>query len=88
MIVDAHHHLWQLARGDYHWMPGAPEILLQDYMPEDMAPLLRRFGVARTIVVQAAQTRAETDFLLELAAGTDFIAGVVGWLDMENEAFA
>ncbi|TPM36091.1 amidohydrolase family protein [Mesorhizobium sp. B2-3-4] len=88
MIIDAHHHLWQPARGDYHWMRGATDILLRDYMPRDMAPLLERFGVTRTIVVQAAQTRAETDFLLALAAETDFIAGVVGWLDMESEDFA
>lgn len=88
MIIDAHHHLWQPARGDYHWMQGAPDILLRDYMPHHLEPLLERFGVARTIVVQAAATRAETDFLLELAARTDFIAGVVGWLDMEADDFA
>lgn len=88
MIIDAHHHLWQTARGDYHWMQGAPDILLRDYRPEDMAPLLKRFGVDRTIVVQAAETRAETDFLLEIAARTDFIAGVVGWLDLEADDFA
>jgi L-fuconolactonase len=88
MIIDAHHHLWQPARGDYHWMRGAPDILARDYMPQDMAPLLERFGVTRTIVVQAAQTRDETDFLLALAERTDFIAGVVGWLDMESDDFA
>lgn len=88
MIIDAHHHLWRPERGDYDWMEGGPDILLRDYMPADMAPLLRRFGVTRTIVVQAAPTRAETDFLLQLAAENDFIAGVVGWLNMESEDFA
>jgi L-fuconolactonase len=88
MIVDSHHHLWRRARGDYHWMRDAPEVLLRDYMPDDIAPILQRFGVTKTIVVQAAQTRAETDFLLELAERTDFIAGVVGWLDMESNDFA
>ena len=88
MIIDAHHHLWQSARGDYHWMQHAPDVLHRDYMPQDMAPLLQRFGVAKTIVVQAAQTRAETDFLLDLATCTEFIAGIVGWLDMESDDFA
>jgi L-fuconolactonase len=37
--------------------------------------------------VQAAQTEAETDFLLDLAAESDFVSGVVGWLDFEDERF-
>lgn len=87
MIVDAHHHLWKPARNDYDWMRGALDILLRDYLPDDLAPVLQRFGVVKTIVVQAAQTRAETDFLLDLAGNTDFIAGVVGWLDLESDDF-
>lgn len=39
-------------------------------------------------MVQAAPTVAETDFLLELAQPEPFVAGVVGWLDMESEDFA
>lgn len=88
MIVDAHHHLWQAGRGDYHWMSPDVPVLARDYLAEDLRPILRRAGVDRTIVVQAAQTEAETDFLLTLAAEADFIAGVVGWLDFEDAAFA
>ncbi|WP_372424300.1 amidohydrolase family protein [Salinarimonas chemoclinalis] len=88
MIVDAHHHSWRTARGDYHWMAGAPDVLRRDYLPEDLEPHLRRFGVTRTILVQAAQTREETDFLLGLAARTPFVGGVVGWLDLESVDFA
>lgn len=87
MIIDAHHHLWIPERGDYTWMEGGPDILRRTYLPEDLAPDLHRFGVSKTIVVQAAQTRAETDFLLDLADRTNFIAGVVGWLDMESDDF-
>lgn len=88
LVVDAHHHFWRVSRGDYHWMqPGMGEPLLCDYLPADLAPLLRKAGVDRTVVVQAAQTQAETEFLLDLAGQTDFVAGVVGWLDMEDERF-
>jgi len=87
-IVDAHHHFWRVDRGDYHWMsPGMGLPLYRDYLPQDLAPLLRRAGVDRTVVVQAAQTEDETAFLLALASEVDFIAGVVGWLDMEDPAF-
>ncbi|MFT4161956.1 amidohydrolase family protein [Shinella sp.] len=87
MIVDAHHHLWRVGRGDYHWMSPDMPVLARDYLADDLRPVLRRAGVDRTVVVQAAQTEAETDFLLSLAAETDFIAGVVGWLDFEDAAF-
>ncbi|MFX3680151.1 amidohydrolase family protein [Oceaniradius stylonematis] len=87
-VIDAHHHFWQVRRGDYHWMaPGMGEPLHRDFMPEDLAPLLRKAGVDATVVVQAAQTEAETAFLLELAAQTPFVAGVVGWLDMDEAGF-
>ncbi|WP_421914861.1 amidohydrolase family protein [Mesorhizobium sp.] len=88
-VVDAHHHFWRVDRGDYHWMsPGMGLPLYRDYLPEDLAPLLRRAGVDKTIVVQAAQTEDETAFLLALAEEADFVAGVVGWLDMEDPVFA
>ncbi|MDE0112852.1 MAG: amidohydrolase family protein [Albidovulum sp.] len=84
--LDTHHHLWKPERGDYFWM--APELpIARDYMPEDLAPLLRQAGVDRTILVQAADTEAETDFMLGLAADTDWIAGVCGWLDMDSDDF-
>lgn len=85
MIVDAHHHLWRISRGDYHWM--TPGLLARDYLIEDLLPNLRKASVARTVLVQAAQTEAETDFLLDLASRADFIAGVTGWLDLAEPTF-
>ncbi len=85
-VLDTHHHLWRVARDDYTWMtPDMP--IARDYMPEDLAPLLRQCGVTRTILVQAAPTEAETDFMLEIAARTDFVVGVCGWLDMDSDDF-
>jgi L-fuconolactonase len=87
MIVDSHHHFWRVVRGDYHWMPETG-VLRQDYLPNHLGPVLRRSGVDRTVVIQAAQTEAETIFLLDLAGKTEFVAGVVGWLDFEDDRFA
>ena len=86
-ILDTHHHLWKIERGDYFWMSPDLKVLFRDYMPEDLAPLLRQAGVARTILVQAADTEAETDFLLSIAESCDFVAGVCGWLDMDSDDF-
>lgn len=82
MIVDAHHHYWDPARGDYGWLdPASP--LHRRWMPGDLQPLLAEAGVGGTILVQAATTMAETDWLLDLAAGADHVLGVVGWLDLD-----
>ena len=87
MRIDGHQHFWKADRGDYHWMsPGVP-VLCRDYLPGDLLPHLVKHGIERTILVQAAQTVAETDYLLELAAQNSFIAGVVGWLDMDSVDF-
>lgn len=81
VAIDAHQHFWQPARGDYGWLTADLEPLYRDFLPADLAPLMQRAGVARTIVVQAAPTVAETRFLLGLARETSWIAGVVGWVD-------
>lgn len=83
MRVDSHHHLWAISRGDYGWLTPDLAEIYRDFTMDDLAPLLDAAGIDRTVVVQAAATVAETEFLLDAAAGTDRIAGVVGWIDME-----
>ena len=80
MQVDAHHHVWTVARGDYGWMsPDLP--IARDYGLGDLRPLLG--GVTATVLVQAAPTEAETDFMLAVARGSGgLVRGVVGWVDL------
>jgi L-fuconolactonase len=87
MRIDSHQHYWKPGRGDYYWMNPAVPVLYRDYLPADLRPALSRHDIDKTIVVQAAPTAAETDFLLELAANDDTIGGVIGWLDMEGPQF-
>lgn len=79
--IDAHQHFWRLSRGDYGWLTPQLAPIYRDFLPDDLLPLLRREGIAGTILVQAAPTDAETDFLLALADTNDVIEGVVGWTD-------
>lgn len=85
--IDAHQHFWRLVRGDYGWITPETGVLYRDYGPEDLLPHLAAHGIQRTVLVQAAPTEAETDFMLGLAEEHAFIAGVVGWLDMEAPDF-
>lgn len=83
MRIDAHQHFWSLARGDYGWLTPALGPIHRDFGPADLAPLLAQHGIERTVLVQAAPTQAETAFLLDIAASTPFVAGVVGWVDFD-----
>lgn len=83
MRIDAHQHYWQPARGDYGWLTPALGALCRDYAPADLAPALARHNIDGTVLVQAAPTLAETEFLLGVAHACPSVLGVVGWVDFE-----
>ena len=82
MRIDAHAHLWSLARGDYGWLTPALGPIHRDFGPADLEANLARHALDRAILVQAAPTAAETDHLLGIARAHPFVAGVVGWVDL------
>jgi L-fuconolactonase len=84
MVMDGHQHFWQWSKG---WFSRPEPVLSRDYLPVDLEPVLKEQGIEKSIVVQTSPTVAETDFLLELAAASGFIGGVVGWLDLESPGF-
>jgi L-fuconolactonase len=82
--IDAHQHLWKVSRGDYGWLsPDTLPTICRDFLPDDLHPLLQQARIDKSILVQAAESVAETEFLLELAAQSSFVAGVVGWVDFD-----
>lgn len=85
MRIDGHQHFWALARSDYGWLTADLEPIYRDFLPRDLAPKLAASGIAGTVLVQAAASVAETEFLLSLADDNAFIKGVVGWVDFEKE---
>jgi L-fuconolactonase len=84
MRIDAHHHLWTLARGDYGWLTPALSPIYRDFALSDLAPHLAAARIDGTILVQAAPTEAETFFILEIAEGSEVIRGVVGWTEFDT----
>ena len=84
IVVDSHHHFWDLAKFEYDWMPESDSVLRRDYLPEDLAPILERNGVTRTVLVQAHESVEEANWFLDLADANDFIAGVVAWVDLAS----
>jgi L-fuconolactonase len=82
VVVDAHHHFWDPARAKYPWMTEALASIRRRFGPEDLRPLLATNGVDQTILVQTRSSLDETREFLATAAQHDFIAGVVGWVDL------
>ncbi len=85
MRIDAHQHFWALARCDYGWLTPDLDTIYRDFTPDDLMPLLKAAGIDGTVLVQAAPTVAETEYMLSLADQNAFIKGVVGWVDFEAD---
>ena len=83
--IDSHHHFWDLSRNefDYSWL-SAPEneAICKTYLPDSLLNHIQNVGVDKTVLVQTQHTLLENDWALQLASQTDYIAGVVGWVDL------
>ncbi|MER7990993.1 amidohydrolase family protein [Streptomyces noursei] len=83
MRIDAHHHLWDLARRDQPWMDGPwADPIRRSYAPADLAPHVAAHRIAGTVLVQSSASTRETLELLALVAEDGPVRGVVGWADL------
>lgn len=80
--VDAHQHFWDPSRVDYPWMTEALTPIRRRFAPEDLQPVLVERGVELTILVQTRSSLDETKEFLRIAEETEFVGGVVGWVDL------
>ena len=83
-IIDAHQHFWEPSRGDYHWMPKNNPILNRKYEVKDLSQASKSIDLYKTVLVQAAATNAETEYMLNIAENSDLVSGVVGWVNFED----
>lgn len=84
MKVDAHQHFWHYTPEEYGWIDDSMAVIRRDFLPADLVPELDACGLDGTIAVQARQTLAETDWLLDLAQKHPRILGVVGWVPLRE----
>ena len=85
MHIDSHQHFWQFDPGQYAWITEEMAVLQHDFLPDDLAPLLKSSGFDASIVVQARHILEENDWLLALSDQYDFVRGVIGWVDLCTE---
>lgn len=81
--IDSHQHFWNYSAAEYGWIEKGSRIE-QSFEPKHLKPLLEQVGIDSCIAVQARQSVAENDYLCSLAQQNDFIAGVVGWIDLQS----
>lgn len=81
-VIDAHVHVWELARRPQPWIdPVAMSVLHRDHVVEELTSQLQQSRVEGAILVQVLNDADETDDYLRIAARSDLI-GVVGWVDL------
>jgi len=82
--IDSHQHFWKFDPVRDRWIDDTMAVIQRDFLPEDLVPVLEENGIDGCVAVQADQSEAENDFLLECAAGNDFVKGVVGWVNLRS----
>jgi L-fuconolactonase len=88
-VIDAHHHVWDLAVRDQPWLDGdAMAPIRRSFTVDDLRPDARAAGVGATVLVQTVTVAEETPEMLALAGGDPLVAGVVGWTDLTSQGIA
>ena len=85
MRVDSHQHFWRYDPVEYAWIDESMAALRRDFLPPDAKPEMDAAGLDAAVAVQARQTLEETRWLLDLADRHPFVAGVVGWVDLQHD---
>ena len=88
MRIDAHHHFWRYDPVEYDWIDDSMQRIRRDYLPADLQTEIQSVKIDGAISVQARQSLVETEWLLQLAEGNDFILGVVGWVPLVEPCVA
>jgi L-fuconolactonase len=83
-IIDTHIHIWDFSRAEYSWLKGDTSILNRSYFINEIEEERKIAGVTDGIIVQAACNLDDTRLMLEVAAQTNWLQGVVCWLPLQQ----
>ena len=84
-IIDTHQHFWNYYSKTHDWINEDMKVLRKDFLPADLAPILKENNVEGCIAVQADHTDAETQILIRESHQNSFIKGVVGWVNLKDK---
>ncbi|MEO7122731.1 MAG: amidohydrolase family protein [Lacisediminihabitans sp.] len=85
-VIDAHQHVWDLARSRYDWLDSDLAPIDRTIEIDELMPSLRRAGVDGTVLVQSADTYEDTDLMLDVAAANPVVVAVVAYVPLDRPA--
>ncbi len=86
MVIDAHQHFWKIGQFDTSWLDTeSHKPIRRDFLPDDLKKRIDKTGVQATVFVQTQHNVEENRWVLKLTEQHDWIAGVVGWVDLQSE---
>lgn len=85
MRIDAHQHFWNYDPVSFSWIDEEMAKIRQDFLPENLQPILEANNFDGSVFVQVNQTEDETTHFHEVALQNDFIKGIVGWTDLFSD---
>jgi L-fuconolactonase len=88
MRIDSHQHFWRYTPTEYGWIDDSMAALRRDFLPAELRREMEGASMDACVAVQARQTLEETQWLLELADAHPFVAGVIGWIDLQADEAA
>ncbi len=81
-MIDAHQHLWRIGQNGHTWPTPDLDAIYRDFGRDDLADACHEVGITGTVLVQSQASDADTRWMLDVAALTPMIRGVVGWTDL------
>ncbi len=81
-LIDAHLHMWDLEACEYSWITPAVGILERTHSIDEVEEERVAAGVTGAILVQAANSRCDTDLMCAAMDTHPWVSGVVGWVDL------
>lgn len=88
MRIDSHQHFWKYNEVRDSWINDDMATIRQNFLPEDLKPVLQSNNIEGSVIVQSDQSKEENIFQLANALQHDFIKGVVGWIDLQADDVA
>lgn len=86
--LDGHLHVWDLTVSSYRWLTPDKGRLYASFPPQQAQAELAAAGLDGAVLVQAEDSERDTRFLLDVAARHPWVAGVVGWVCLDDPALA
>jgi L-fuconolactonase len=84
-IIDSHVHFWRIGGPGQTWPDAGWPLLYRDFGPEQLLQAVSMdVDLQGVVLVQSQPDDRDTDWMLGVAADTELVLGVVGWVDLAS----